>query len=130
MSTAAKKKLSKKKLSRKQDNKRVGKDVAKHYFMGIDLGASRSTMVGEDGTKVFMESVVGWPKDLISLKALEENILFGQDAIKMRDSLEISRPLVDGVLKEGLGRDKEAVEELLRHMIRQVDPPKGKKYAV
>ena len=106
--------------------KSVGRNVSKDYLVGIDLGTSRSVLVGEDGTKVHVESVVGWPRDIIGIKVLGEAIMFGEEALRMRESLEICRPLADGVIKEGKGRDQEAAEELLLHLVEQAEVPQGR----
>lgn len=103
------------------------KDISKHFLVGIDLGTSRSVLVGEDGTKVFVESVVGWPRDIIGVKVLGETIVYGQEALTMRDSLEISQPLTEGVIREGKNRDQEAVGELLLYLIERAKVRKGKK---
>ncbi len=104
----------------------VGEDISKDYLVGIDLGTSRSALVGEDGARFFVESVVGWPRDIIGIKVMGEAIMFGAEAVKMRESLEISRPLADGVIKEGKGRDHEAVEELLAYLIEKAEVPQGR----
>ena len=101
-------------------------DMSKNYLVGIDLGTSRSVLIGEDGAKVSVDSVVGWPRDIIGIKVLGVSIVFGAEALKMRDSLEISRPLADGVIKEGKGRNQEAAEELLLHLIDQANAPQGR----
>ena len=119
-----------KKLARPQvDTKKnsVSKDISNHFLVGIDLGTSRSVLAGENGTKVFVESVVGWPRDIIGIKVLGETIVYGQEALKMRESLEISKPLANGVVQEGKGRSQEAVKELLLHLIEKAEVPPGKK---
>jgi rod shape-determining protein MreB and related proteins len=114
------------KVRAKVKKKSVGDDISKDYLVGIDLGTSRSALVGEDGAQFFVESVVGWPRDIIGIKVMGEAIMYGAEAVKMRESLEISRPLADGVIKEGKGRDHEAVEELLSHLIEKAEVPQGR----
>jgi rod shape-determining protein MreB and related proteins len=102
-------------------------DMSKDFLVGIDLGTSRSVLIGEDGTKICVDSIVGWPRDIIGIKVLGLAIMFGAEALKMRDSLEISMPLADGVIKEGKGRNQEAAEELLRYLIEEVKAPQGRR---
>ncbi len=90
------------------------KDV---LLVGIDLGTSRCAISADNGNKDWIESYVGWPKDFIAQKLLGKSVLFGADAIKHRLSLDMFRPLKDGVIKEGSTRDEEAVKELIKHLI-------------
>ncbi len=95
--------------------------------IGIDLGTSRSAVSASNGKKNWIESYVGWPKDFIARKLLGDNILFGEDALKNRMSLEIVRPLEFGVIREGTERDEEAIRELIHHLIESVEPADGQK---
>lgn len=89
--------------------------------VGIDLGTSRSAISASNGKREWVESYVGWPKDFISEKVLGESILFGTDALENRLSLDLYRPLAQGVIKEGTSRDVEAVRELVAHLLDLVD---------
>ena len=71
-----------------------------------------------------MESYVGWPKDFIAKKVVGAPILFGEEAVSHRLSLELYRPLKNGVIKEGTARDEEAVKELINHLISLVQTKK------
>jgi rod shape-determining protein MreB len=64
-----------------------------------------------------MESYVGWPKDFVAKKMLGKSVLFGAEALEHRLSLELSRPLQNGVLREGTERDEAAVRALVEHLI-------------
>jgi len=64
-----------------------------------------------------LESFVGWPKDFIAHKVLGKQVLFGQEALENRLSLDISRPLERGVIKNDSDRSEMAVKELIGHMI-------------
>ncbi|MBF0275348.1 MAG: rod shape-determining protein [Nitrospinae bacterium] len=97
------------------------------FLVGIDLGTSRSAIVTEDGQKAFIETIVGWPKDVIGIKIIGKAIVFGQEALDFRDSLDICFPLSDGVINEGSGKDEEAAEELIKHLLSLVNIPDGKK---
>jgi len=85
--------------------------------VGIDLGTSRSAISADNGKRKWVESYVGWPKDFIAQKVLGEPILFGADALEHRLSLDLYRPLEQGVIKEGTTRDEEAVRELVAHLL-------------
>jgi rod shape-determining protein MreB and related proteins len=88
--------------------------------VGIDLGTSRSAIVASNTRRTWDESYVGWPKDFIAKKILGVSILYGAKAVKHRLSLDLYRPLKNGVIKEGTARDEEAVKELINHLISKV----------
>lgn len=97
-----------------------------NYLVGIDLGTSRSAIVTEDGIRGVAESVVGWPQDIIGVKVLGSSIAIGVRALELREFLEISFPLENGVIKEGVDRDIEAAEELLKHILSLAEIPEDK----
>lgn len=85
--------------------------------VGIDLGTSRSAIVASNNKKNWVESYVGWPKDFIARKVVGAPILFGEKAVQHRLSLDLYRPLKNGVIKEGTARDEEAVKELINYLV-------------
>jgi rod shape-determining protein MreB len=95
--------------------------------IGIDLGTSRSAISASNGTKAWVKSYVGWPKDFISAKVLGRDVLFGGDALEHRLSLDVCRPLERGVLKEGIEKSEDAVREITRHLISLANPVAGQK---
>jgi len=97
--------------------KTVAKAVEEKMIVGIDLGTSRSAISASNGKKKWVESYVGWPKDFIAKKVVGAPILFGEEAVSHRLSLDLYRPLKNGVIKEGTARDEEAVKELIHHLI-------------
>jgi rod shape-determining protein MreB len=97
--------------------KSAEKKVDEKMVVGIDLGTSRSAISAINGRKKWVESYVGWPKDFIARKVVGKSILFGEEAISHRLSLDLYRPLKNGVIKEGTARDEEAVKELIHHLI-------------
>ena len=103
--------MAKKKSSPKRSNK---------MRVGIDLGTSRSAVSASNGARDYVASYVGWPKDFISEKVLGKPVLFGKEALDNRLSLELVRPLEHGVIKEGISRDEEAVQELVGHLLELV----------
>ncbi len=104
--------------------KSAAKPVEEKMIVGIDLGTSRSAISASNGRRKWVESYVGWPKDFIAKKVVGAPILFGEDAIAHRLSLELYRPLKNGVIKEGTARDEEAVKELINHLITLVQTKK------
>jgi rod shape-determining protein MreB and related proteins len=97
--------------------KSAEKAVEVKMIVGIDLGTSRSAISASNGKKKWVDSYVGWPKDFIARKVVGKPILFGREALDHRLSLDLYRPLKNGVIKEGTARDEEAVKELIRHLI-------------
>ncbi|MDX1547447.1 MAG: MamK family actin-like protein [Rhodothermales bacterium] len=95
--------------------------------IGIDLGTSRSAIAASNGKRNWVESYVGWPKDFVARKMLGKEILFGEEALKNRLSVQLVRPLENGVIREGTDRDVEAVKELLHHLIGLVEPGENQK---
>ncbi len=95
-------------MSQTKDNK---------LFVGIDLGTSRSVVAASNGNRKWIDSYVGWPKDFVARKMLGKPVLFGAEAIEHRLSLDLSRPLQNGVIKEGTAQDEKAVRALIEHLI-------------
>ena len=93
--------------------------------IGIDLGTSRSAVCASNGRREWVESYVAWPKDFVARKMLGKPILFGEEAVTNRRSVELVRPLEYGVIREGTARDQEAVRELIHHLIELVEPDEG-----
>ncbi len=110
----------------KKTTKSTTKSTAPLHI-GIDLGTSRSAVVASNGKRTWVESYVAWPKDFVAKKMLGEAILFGEHAVENRMSVELVRPLENGVIRDGTERDEEAVRELIHHLIEQVEPKEGQR---
>ncbi|HET6567391.1 MAG TPA: MamK family actin-like protein [Rhodothermales bacterium] len=93
--------------------------------IGIDLGTSRSVVSASNGRREWVQSYVGWPKDFVARKMLGQRVLFGEEALTNRLSLNLVRPLEYGVIREGTERDQEAVRELVHHLIELAKPEEG-----
>lgn len=91
-------------------------------YIGIDLGTSRSVIAASNTQRQWLESYVGWPKDFVARRMLGNRTLFGEEALQHRLSLHLVRPLEAGVIRDGTGRDMEAVRALLHHLIELVEP--------
>ena len=98
-------------------------------YLGIDLGTSRTSVSASNGVRDTVASFVGYPKDVISQKLLKKDVLFGDEAVKHRLSLDFYRPLEAGVLKASdNGGDFEgnlrAASDLIGEIIRVAKPRK------
>jgi len=100
----------------KKDAKNTETVEASPLYVGIDLGTSKTAMVASNGTKRSLPSVVGWPKDLVARKFLGKELLIGEEALSNRLSLELSRPLEGGVVKDG-DMERKAAMALIKHAI-------------
>ncbi len=86
-------------------------------YIGIDLGTSRTAIASSNGIRESVFSVIGYPKDVVSKKLLKREVLYGEEAIKHRLSLNFCRPLEKGVIKgsdENGSFTKEEIEINLR----------------
>jgi rod shape-determining protein MreB len=92
--------------------------------IGMDLGTSRSAVAASNGQRAWVESYVGWPRDFVSKKMLGERVLFGEEALENRTSLDMVRPLEQGVIRDGTARDEEAVRELIHHLVERAGAEK------
>ncbi len=68
-------------------------------YIGIDLGTSRTAVAASNGVRESCGSLVGYPKDVVSRKALKKDVLFGEEALRNRLSLNFFRPLAMGVIQ-------------------------------
>jgi len=99
-------------------------------YLGVDLGTSRTSVSASNGVRETVLSWVGYPKDVVSRKLLQQDVLFGEEALEKRLSLEMFRPLHHGVLKcsdvEGAEADSNlgAARDLISEIIRRAKPRK------
>ncbi|OSM08635.1 MamK family actin-like protein [Magnetofaba australis] len=93
----------------------------KRLYVGIDLGTSRTTIMSRRGAKSMVRSVVGYPRDIIGVKILNNTVVVGQEALDNHTYLNLHFPLADGVLKETSEKDEQAAIELLRHVVSLAD---------
>lgn len=97
-------------------------------YFGIDLGTSRSSISCANGVRKTVESYVGWPKDAVALKHMGgKEIVFGKTALDNRLSLDLYRPLADGVIQDDAdgSRNLEAARELINYLVEMVEPGRG-----
>ncbi len=98
-------------------------------YLGIDLGTSRTSVTASNGARETVASYVGYPKDVVSRKLLQKDVLFGDDAVAHRLALDFYRPLEHGVIKtDGGGTESEnhlkAAKDLIGEIIRLAKPRK------
>jgi rod shape-determining protein MreB len=98
-------------------------------YLGIDLGTSRTSVSASNGVRETVASYVGYPKDVVSRKLLKKDVLFGDEAIERRLSLNLYRPLAHGVIQnDGKAADAEgnmkAARDLIAEIIRRAQPRK------
>src|SRR5262245_3736774 len=98
-------------------------------YVGIDLGTSRTSVAASNGVRETVSSWVGYPKDVVSRKALKKEILFGAEALAHRLSLDLYRPLASGVIQHSDTPDApeakahmKAAQDLIRHAISLARP--------
>ena len=97
-------------------------------YFGIDLGTSRSSIASASGVRKTIESYVGWPKDAVSLKKFGgQEIIYGKQALDNRLSLDLYRPLADGVIQDDAdgSRNLEAARELISYLVEMIEPGRG-----
>ena len=110
----------------------AGTKEAGVLYLGIDLGTSRTSVTASNGVRETVASFVGYPKDVVARKLLKKDVLFGSEALEKRLSLNLYRPLGEGVLKHtlegGEGDDYEgnvkAARDLIAEIIRLAQPRK------
>lgn len=103
-------------------------------FIGIDLGTSRTVVAASNGVRASVSSFVGYPRDLVSRKSLGGDVLYGDEALKNRLSVDLYRPLEKGVIKysdsdEGVSplevsNNMRAARDLIQHAITLARPKK------
>lgn len=99
-------------------------------YLGIDLGTSRTSVAASNGVRATVASYVGYPKDVVSRKALKKDVLFGDEALQNRLALDLYRPLEGGVIRHSDGdtaspeakRYLKAAHQLIRHAIGLAQP--------
>lgn len=97
-------------------------------YLGIDLGTSRTSVSASNGVRESIASYVGYPRDVVSKKLLKKDVLFGDEAIHHRLSLNLHRPLAHGVINAVDTKDGEAnlkaAQDLIGEIIRRAQPRK------
>ncbi len=116
--------------SEEQAAKTEEKTAQDVLYIGLDLGTSQSAVATNTGILVNTASVVGWPKDLISYKLHQKAVLFGDECVRNRMSVDVFYPLEKGVIStsskgkktDDSERKDTAPGEFIRHMITLAEP--------
>jgi rod shape-determining protein MreB len=97
-------------------------------YVGIDFGTSHTSVAASNGVREQMSSHVGYPKDVVSRKLLKKDVLFGNEAMEKRLSLNFYRPLeilkTKQVSAEDFEANLKAAQDLLKEAIRMAKPRK------
>ncbi|HZM01363.1 MAG TPA: MamK family actin-like protein [Planctomycetota bacterium] len=98
-------------------------------YLGIDLGTSRTSVSASNGVRESLPSVVGYPRDVVSRKLLQKDVLFGEEALEKRLALNLFQPLSEGVIKGssdgGSTEDNlRAARDLISEIVRRARPRK------
>ncbi|MFU8816038.1 MAG: rod shape-determining protein [Pseudomonadales bacterium] len=109
---------------------KTGLHSTDRLMLGIDLGTSRSVVCASNGERAWIDSYVGYPKDFVARKVLGAPVLFGEEALDNRLSLDLYRPLEHGVIREGSSKNEQAIQDLARHLISLVKPEEGQSVSV
>ena len=105
-------------------------------YLGLDLGTSQSAIATSTGLQLNVASIVGWPKDFIAYNVVKKNIVFGDECIKFRTSLNVIYPLEKGVIKyreSASGskpkneKESKAAIELLKYLLGLVEKKENQK---
>ena len=96
--------------------------------IGIDLGTSQSSIATNTGIRETVASVVGWPKDLISYKFLQKQVVIGEECLVNRMAVDMIWPLEHGVFRHRPDgeddvddREAEAVHHLVSYITELAD---------
>jgi rod shape-determining protein MreB len=97
-------------------------------YLGIDFGTSHTSVAASNGVRETISSHVGYPKDVVSRKLLKKDVLFGDEALEKRLSLNFFRPLeilkTKGHDREDFQANLKAAQDLLKEIIRLAKPRK------
>lgn len=104
-------------------------------IVGIDLGTSQSSIVTSTGRMLNISSVVGFPKDFIALKLLNKSVVFGDECLRNRMSVEMIYPLKNGVIAAHSTnvdhiKKENAAREYIKHLISLTGKSNGQKLNV
>ncbi len=105
-------------------------------LVGIDLGTSQSAIATSSGRFMNVASVVGYPKDFIALKLIKKQVVFGDECLRHRMSVDMMYPLHNGVIastsaKGDSEKEENAAKEFVKYLISMTDKkPDQKMYVV
>ena len=88
-------------------------------YLGVDLGTANSSIATSTDITRTVPSVVGWPKDLVAYKFLQKPIVYGEESIRNRMTLDLFYPLEIGVGAPALAsiNDKQAIIDVMKDLV-------------
>ena len=93
------------------------------FYVGIDLGTSRTSIATSTGKRVSTRTCVGYSKDIVSRKRFGKDYLMGDEALDNRLGLNMVWPLAEGVIRDD-EKSLEGTGLILRHIIAEALPDK------
>lgn len=93
------------------------------FYVGIDLGTSRTSITTSTGKRLSTVTCVGYPRDMISKKRFSKDYLLGDEALENRLALDMVWPLAEGVICDD-EKAPGATGIILKHIITQALPEK------
>lgn len=94
--------------------------MAEKTYVGIDMGTSRTSISTSTGVRETVWSFVGYAEDHVARKALGgRDVVYGQEAVKNRMSVNLVRPLEHGVIKTS-GEEGRLAKKAVRHLVEYV----------
>jgi len=106
-------------VQRKEKQRAVRKKPT--LLVGIDLGTSHSAIVSSKGDRILTSTYIGKPKDSVAEKVFGKRLLFGDEALNNRLSVDLYRPLEKGVVKS-TPEDLDAANAIIKHLISLLSP--------
>ncbi len=105
-------------------------------FIGMDLGAFKTSIACSNGKRDMLPTAVGWPKDHVALARVGSEVVFGKEIRRRRLILDVIRPFEHGLLKYKdldesspeageSSRRSEAVRLIVSHAVGLMEPPAG-----
>ena len=104
------------------------------FFVGMDLGSFKTSVVASNGNRATLHTSVGWPKDYVARAFLGCDAVFGEDVARQRLALDVVRPFAKGALKylddaqagvtaADIAKRRLAAKLLVEHAVSLLSPP-------
>ena len=106
------------------------------FFVGMDFGTFKTSVVSSSGKRDALHTAVGWPKDHVARAMIGRDVVFGEDVFEHRLALDVVRPFLKGALKytdqaeagiseESVAKHTEAARLIVEHAVSLMQPPAG-----
>jgi hypothetical protein len=69
------------------------------FYIGMDLGSFKTSVMASNGRRETIHTTVGWPKDHVARAMLGCEVVFGEQVLQKRLALDVIRPFAKGALK-------------------------------